>query len=85
MEETLDSRMSRFPIKMKMEKDKNRTKSMVSRSSVYEMPRRITSATTETFLIAVRKSDLEKGPKTQKSEYQYQIIKLFANECFDCF
>lgn len=58
---------------------------MVFRSSVFGIPRRINSDTTESFLIVVSESDLEKGPKTPKSEHQYQIIKLFADECFGRF
>ena len=84
-EETIASRMSRFPIRVKMQKDRNRTKSMVSRSSVCGMPSRINSVTTEAFLIAVMKSDLEKGSGTLRSKHQYQIIKLFANEHIGCF
>ena len=57
---------------------------MVSRSSVCGMPSRINSVTTEAFLIAVMKSDLEKGSGTLKSEHQYQIIKLFADEHIGC-
>ena len=83
MEET-SSRVSRLSIRVKRQKDKNRTKSMVFRSSVCGMLGRINSVTIEAFLTPVRKSDLEKGPMTPKSEHQYRIIKLFADQRFGC-